>query len=96
MGNSGAYYTETQLNTAVVRLILDDRVILRWNKELEQFLIICGTWVSIRRIDAMTKVLIKSEWWNFSVDYINLNDVQFYLFHTMKRNDSHRIHGTGC
>ena len=48
------------------------------------FLIICTISGSIRRIDAMTKVLIKSEWWNFSVHYINLNDVQFYPLYTIQ------------
>ena len=51
---------------------------------LERFLIICRIRASIRRIDAMTKVLIKSEWWNFSVHYINLNDVQFYPLYTIQ------------
>ena len=55
------------------------------------FLIICTISGSIRRIDAMTKVLIKSEWWNFSVHYINLNDVQFYPLYTMEWNGTRRI-----
>ena len=58
---------------------------------LEQFLIICRIWASIRRIDAMTKVLIKSEWWNFSVHYINLNDVQFYPLYRMAWNGTRRF-----
>ena len=55
---------------------------------LDQFLIICRIRVSIRRIDAMTKVLIKSEWWNFSVHYINLNDVQFYPLYTRTQSSA--------
>ena len=58
---------------------------------LEQFLIICRIRASIRRIDAMTKVLIKSEWWNFSVHYINLNDVQFYPLYRMAWNGTRRF-----
>lgn len=58
---------------------------------LRPFLIICRISGSIWRIDAMTKVLIKSEWWNFSVHYINLNDVQFYPLYTMEWNGTRRF-----
>ena len=72
---------------ATVRLELCPKKI----RYLERFLIICRIWVSIRRIDAMTKVLIKSEWWNFSVHYINLNDVQFYPLYRMAWNGTRHI-----